>query len=176
MAGTADGPYAWTTSSSKINLVNADTDTVTVQALRTPSDGLGAEMITLACGSDGSALTKTVKVTVVQVVFSPSSNQLYGFDDFDTPYNLDDNHICLRSSDHTFVKVDIAGGAVGTDFDFVCDSSDICNPLLPEKTPSFDLRLNGGAIRRERANNPAGQNQVSKHRRHFLATRSSCLQ
>jgi uncharacterized protein YqfB (UPF0267 family) len=134
--------YSWTTSSTKIKLTNADTPTVTVEGLATPSASRGAETLTLSCGAAG---VRTVNITVAKVTFSASSQQRYGYDNFDTPANPLDDHVCIKNSDYTFLKVDIQGGALGTDFDFVCDDPSICAPVAPGATASFDLRLNAGA-------------------------------
>jgi hypothetical protein len=140
--GYPDGTYAWTTTSTKIRLSGANTSTVTVEALANPSDFLDAETITVTRTASGcSPVAKTVNVTVAKVTFSESRNQRYGYDDFDTPANPLDDHICVKSADNTFVKVDIEGGALSTDFNFVCDCSDIV-PVSPPASASFDLRLN----------------------------------
>lgn len=59
-------------------------------------------------------MTKTVKVTVAAVKFSKATNQRYGYDNFDTPSSTSDDHVSVKKSDHSFVHVDITGGAVGT--------------------------------------------------------------
>lgn len=146
LAGFSGGSFAWTTSSSKIRLVNANSATVTVEALADPSTGKDAETITVTRSSAGCAdVTKTVAVTVARVKFSASTSQRYGYDDFDTPTNPADDHVSIKKADHSFVKVDIEGGAVGTDFDWVCDSASVCTPVSPGGTASFDLRLDAGA-------------------------------
>jgi hypothetical protein len=145
LPGFSGGNFAWTTSSGKIHLTNANSATVTVKGLVNPSSGRDAETITVTRTAPGcSAITKTVKVTVAKVTFSASPNQRYGYDDFDTPANPLDDHISIKQSDYTVVKTDIVGGAVGTDFDWVCDDSSICTPAAVGGTASFDLRLNAG--------------------------------
>jgi hypothetical protein len=81
---------------------------------------------------------------VAQVLFSEATTQRYGFDDFDTPADLTDDHICIGKKEHTFVKVTITGGALGTDFDFVCDKESACMPVAPGGDAIFDLRLDAG--------------------------------
>jgi hypothetical protein len=144
---TRAATFAWSTTSALITLTDADTATVTVHALDAPSASLGAEQVTLTCTTtDGSPdVARTVGVTVVRVTFAASPNQLYGFDDFDTPDDPSDNHVCVKSADHTFVKVTIEGGAVGTDLTFACDDAGTCAVAAPDATASFDLRLNAGA-------------------------------
>ena len=140
------GSFAWTTTSSKIKLINSNSSTVTVEGLATPSASRGAETITVTRTESGCPpVVKTVQVTVAKVTFSVSTNQRYGYDDFDTPTKPLDDHICIKKSDHTFLKVDIQGGALGTDFDFVCDDPSVCTPVAPGAKASFDLRLNAGA-------------------------------
>ncbi|MCU0577375.1 MAG: hypothetical protein MUD15_11200 [Desulfobacterota bacterium] len=136
------GTYAWRTTSRKIRLTGANSSTVTVQAMANPSSGRDAETITVTRTSPGCApIEKTVSVTVARVTFSASRNQRYGYDNFDTPGNPRDDHICVKSADHTFVKVDIAGGAIGTDFTFSCENASV-EAIGPPASASFDLRLN----------------------------------
>lgn len=167
--GTLADTYSWTTDSSNIELSNADSPTVTIKGLATPSSGRGAEKVTLTCDGTG---TRTVNVTVAQVTFSPSSKQRYGYDDFDTPKNHLDDHVCIKSGDYTFVKVDIVGGALGTDFDFVCDKEVVCKPVAPSADASFDLRLNAGTTNKDHTTlrvklkcpgNPALFSQIEVH-------------
>jgi hypothetical protein len=77
-------------------------------------------------------------------VFSEATTQRYGFDDFDTPAKFTDDHVCVKKNDHTFVKVTIKGGALGTDFDFVCDDTAACTPVAPGGDAVFDLKLDSG--------------------------------
>ncbi|HEY6345530.1 MAG TPA: carboxypeptidase regulatory-like domain-containing protein [Bryobacteraceae bacterium] len=145
--GCGAGTYAWTTSSTNITLQNANTPTVTVQGAN-PSTARDAETITVTRTCPGgpgcTPVVKTVTVTVAKVTFSASANQRYGYDDFDTPSNSLDDHICIKQLDYTFLQVTIQGGALGTDFDFVCDDPSICTAVAPGATASFDLRLNAG--------------------------------
>jgi hypothetical protein len=144
--GFTAGTYVWTTSSTKIKLSNTNSATVTVEPLSSPSASRDAETITVTRNAVGcKPVTKTVTVTVAKVTFSASCNQRYGYDDFDTPAEPLDDHISVKQSDYTFLKVDIAGGAVGTDFNFVCDDASTCTPIAPAATASFDLRLNAGS-------------------------------
>ncbi len=146
LPGFSGGSFAWTTTSSKIRLINPNSATVTVEGLATPSSSRDAETITVTRTENGcSPIEKTVQVTVAKVTFSASTIQRYGYDDFDTPANPLDDHVCIKRSDHTFLKVDIEGGALGTDFDFVCDDPSICTPVAPGAAASFDLRLNAGS-------------------------------
>ncbi|MBX3288857.1 MAG: hypothetical protein KF855_05870 [Acidobacteria bacterium] len=146
LEGFPGGTYEWTTSSSKVTLENPKSGTVTVKAGADPGSGRDSETINVTRKAPGCApVTKAVKVTVAKVTFSASPNQRYGYDDFDTPANPDDDHICVKKSDHTFVKVKIEGGAVGTDFDWACDDAGTCDVVQPGGTADFDLRLNAGA-------------------------------
>jgi hypothetical protein len=143
LPGESGGSYVWTTASANIKLVNPTSGNLTVEALDTPSAARDAEVITVTrTGTDGSTKTKTVNVTVAKVTFSASAAQRYGYDDFDTPADFTDDHICVKKSDYTFVKVNIEGGALGTDFDFACADTRICTTVAPAALASFDLRLN----------------------------------
>lgn len=136
------GTYAWRTTSRKIRLIGANSSTVTVQARANSSSGKDAETITVTRTAPGcSPIEKTVNVTVAKVTFSSSRNQRYGYDNFDTPANPRDDHLSVKSADYTFVKVDIQGGAVGTDFNFACENTSI-EVVSPPASASFDLRMN----------------------------------
>jgi hypothetical protein len=151
LPGFSGGTYEWTTSSAKITLANPDSSTVTVNALADPSDGRDAETITVTRTAAGCpAVTKTVNLTVAKVTFSASASQRYGYDNFDTPANALDDHICVKKSDYTFLHVKIEGGAVGTDFDFVCDNPEYCTPVEPGGEAEFDLRLDAAAVNKRR--------------------------
>lgn len=146
MPGCSGGTFAWTTTSTKITLSSASGATITVQGLAQVSASRDAEVITVTRTQTGVApVTKTVNVTVAEVTFSRATTQRYGFDDFDTPADHTDDHVSIKKSDYTFVHVDITGGALGNDFDFVCDDTTICTAVAPGATASFDLRLDAGA-------------------------------
>lgn len=145
LPGFSGGSFAWTTSSSKIRLSNANSASVTVEGLADPSSGRDAETISVTRSANGCPdVTKTVSVTVAKVTFSAATNQRYGYDNFDTSANTLDDHVCVKKSDHTFLHVNIEGGAVGTDFNFVCDDTGKCSTVAPGGNASFDLRLNAG--------------------------------
>lgn len=144
--GASAGAYEWTTSSAKITLGNSTSSTVTVTALDQASASRDAETITVTRKQDGCPpVVKVVKVTVAKVTFSAAASQRFGHDNFDTPADPLDDHICIKKSDYTFLHVKIEGGAVGTDFDFICDDATVCTPLPPPATAEFDLRLNAAA-------------------------------
>lgn len=144
MPGAPAGNYTWTSPSAHLRIVGGHAATVTVTGL-TAGGGRDSEMITVVRNAPScAAITKTVPVTVAKVVFSKSAkppDQLYGYDDFDTPANTDDDHISVERLKHTFVKVDITGGALGTDFDFACDDATVCVPAPPVGAASFELQL-----------------------------------
>ncbi|MBP6003962.1 MAG: hypothetical protein KA746_11055 [Pyrinomonadaceae bacterium] len=146
--GFSAGTYEWTSSSTKIRLTNPNSSTVTVEALANPSASREAEVITVTRTAAGcSPVTKTAKVTVAKVTFSAAAGDKnkFGYDNFDTPANTLDDHVCVKRSDRTELHVEIEGGANGGDFDFVCDDPAICLPSVPGPTASFDLTLNAGA-------------------------------
>lgn len=150
LPGVSGGSFAWTTTSTKISLTNADSPTVTIEGLDVPSASRDAETITVTRTVDGcSPIVKTINVTVAKVKFSAATTQRYGYDNFDTPTDPLDDHVCVKKSDHTFLNVDIEGGALGTDFNFVCDDTDICTIIAPGASASFDLRLNAGDQRKD---------------------------
>ena len=143
--GCSGGSFAWTTASTKITLTNANSATVTVQGLAQVSASRDAEVITVTRTQAGvDPVTKTVNVTVAEVKFSKATTQRYGYDDFDTAADPADDHVSVQKNDHTFVHVDITGGALGDDFDFVCDDITTCTAVAPGANASFDLRLNAG--------------------------------
>ena len=143
------GTYTWRTTSNKIRLLNTTGGSLTVEGLANPSAARDAETITVTRTATGCApVTKTVTVTVAKVTFSQAANQRYGYDDFDTPADPLDDHISIKKSDHSFVHVVIEGGAVASDFDFVCDTPATCLPAIPGGGAVFDLRLNGGAVQK----------------------------
>lgn len=143
--GFSGGTFTWTTNSDKINLINPNSGTVTVEALSDVSSGRDAEILRVTRTENGcGAIEKTVALTVAKVVFSKSTLQRYGFDDYGTPDNSLDNHICVKKGDYTYVKVTIEGGAVGTDFQFICDNTAVCTTQPPPGSQEFDLRLNAG--------------------------------
>jgi len=146
LPGFPGGTYEWTTSSDKITLENEKSSTVTVKAKDNPGSGKESETINVtrtAAGCD--AITKVVKITVAKITFSASPNQLYGYDNCDTPADNTDDHICVKTGDHTFLKVKIEGGAVGTDFDWACEPPAPCTPVQPGGDADFDLRLDAAA-------------------------------
>lgn len=143
LPGDTGGTYAWSTTSNNIRLVNTVGPTIVVEGLSTPSAARDNELITVQrVGADGSATTKTVSLTVAKVTLSSDKSQTYGYDNFDTPLDPDDDHISVRSGDFTFVSVLIEGGAIGSDFDFVCDDPKICMCLSAPGSAQFSLRIN----------------------------------
>lgn len=140
------GNYEWMTESGKITLQNSLSSTVTVKAGAAPGSGRDSEVITVTRTASGcDPVVKQVKVTVAKMTFSASPTQRYGYDDFDTPANHDDDHLCIKKSDWTTLHVNIEGGAVATDFDFVADAPVICTVRTPGAFPSCDLILDATA-------------------------------
>jgi len=145
-AGFSGGRFQWTTSSANIILHNANSATLTIESGATVSASRDAETIIVTRSAAGCAdVVKTITVTVARLKFSKSTTQRYGYDDFDTPADSLDDHISIKKSDHTFLKVEIEGGALSTDFNFVCDDTSVCTPVAPAASAAFDLRLNAGA-------------------------------
>jgi hypothetical protein len=145
LPGSSGGTFAWTTASTKIRLQNANSATCTVQALTTPSTARDAEVVTVTRTAAGCPnVAKTVNLTVAKVTFSAAATQRFGHDNFDTPADPLDDHVSIKKLDHTFLRVEIAGGAVGTDFNFACDDPSVCTPVAPGGVAAFDLRLDAG--------------------------------
>lgn len=151
------GQFFWSTTSSKIKLTNTNSATVTVEALGQVSSARDGEDITVTRSSEGcDAISKIVKVTVASVTFSASSKQIYGYDDFDTATGTSadtpDDHLSVGKSSYTWVKVNIAGGALSTDFDFIADDISICQTFPSTASASFDLRIKGGPRNKAQTN------------------------
>lgn len=145
LPGSSGGSFVWTTASTKITLLNPNSPTVTVQAKTTPSAARDVEVVKVTRKAAGCPdLEKTIKLTVAKVTFSAAAAQNYGYDNFDTPADPLDDHISIKQLGNTLLHVDIAGGPVGTDFNFVCDDTSVCTPVAPPGNASFDLRLDAG--------------------------------
>lgn len=146
LPGESGGTYVWTTGSSKIKLVNSSGNTIAIDALDVVSANRDAEQVSVTrTGPDGRTASKTVWLTVARVSFRQSPNQLYGFDDYDTPALRNDNHICIESDRHTFVDVLIEGGVIGTDFDFSCVHPSVCTNDQAPAQPKFELKLSAAS-------------------------------
>ncbi|QYF92739.1 hypothetical protein KY495_18695 [Massilia sp. PAMC28688] len=145
LPGDLPGTFHWSTHSSKIKLENSSGNQIFVGALDTPGTDRDSETITVTrTAHDGSKKSKTVSITVAKVTFSASANQMYGFDDYDTPYEDADNHLSVMSTGHTFVAVHIEGGADSSDFEFNTANPKICTATPPPATTKFDLRIDAG--------------------------------
>jgi hypothetical protein len=142
LPGDAGGSYTWSTTSTKLRLINTAGTTIAIEALTTPGTARDSEVITvIRTATDGSQTKKTVSITVATVRFSPSVTQRYGYDDFDTRVNGNDDHVSIMSGEATFVAVKIEGGAVGADFDFSCDNPAVCMADPAPEKPRFDLKI-----------------------------------
>ncbi|ELX08977.1 hypothetical protein Jab_2c10350 [Janthinobacterium sp. HH01] len=144
LPGESGGSYSWTTASTHIRLINNAGPTVAVEGL---SIGTARDSETITCtrrGADGATTTKTVTITVAKVTFLQASTQKFGFDDYDTPADHTDDHISIGSEEETFIKVKIEGGAVGTDFTFLCEDTTACTVAVPPGSAEFDLSLRAG--------------------------------
>ncbi|MFL6656560.1 MAG: hypothetical protein ACJ8GW_00665 [Massilia sp.] len=142
LPGESGGTYTWSSPSTKIQLVNTTGGTLVVKALAAPSAARDAETITVTrTAPDGSTKVKTVSLTVAKVTFSPAATQKYGYDDFDTPLVLDDDHLSVKSSGDTLVNVKIEGGALGSDFNFVAVDPTVCTCDPAPGTATFDLTV-----------------------------------
>ncbi len=151
LPGETGGTYTWSTTSSNIRLVNSSGPTLAVEALKIGA-ARDSEKITCTRKSiDGETSEKTVSLTVADVIFTKSDLQNYGFDDFDTATEPNDNHINLKSSAETFIRVKISGGALGTDFYFESDNTNAITIKPPSATAEFDLSLVGGRAQKTTA-------------------------
>jgi hypothetical protein len=144
------GIYTWSTTSSKIRLINTHGNLLAIEAMQAASAARGNEKILVERKApDGSTTTKTVALTVAKVTFGPTPKQSYGYDDFDSPSTPSDHRISVRSSGETLVRVTIEGGALGNDFDFLCDDPTVCVAGGGASKAEFDLGIQ--AERWERA-------------------------
>ena len=142
LPGESGGTYEWSTSSTKIRLANTTGGTLAVEVLTEPGTGRDSESITVTrTAANGAKQTKEVLLTVARVTFGPAATQKYGYDDFDTPITVDDNHISIKSGGETYVAVKIDGGAIGTDFDFAFDGVRTCTATPAPATAVFDLHV-----------------------------------
>jgi hypothetical protein len=144
--GCAGGTFAWQTSSAGLGLASANSPTVSVRGLSV-SSGRDAETLKCTRTQPGCpSVVKTVNLTVAEVTFLKSNNQRYGFDDFDTAANHDDDHLSIKRADYTLVRVKIDGGATSDDFDFTSAAAGTAAPAAaPAGQTDFDLRVDGGA-------------------------------
>lgn len=144
--GTWGGTYSWMTTSDKIKLRDEESPIVTVESLVNVSSARDAEVVVATRTSPGCGpIAKAVRLTVVSIKFSASTNQRYGYDDLDTPSDSKDDHICVKAGDHTFVAVSVLGGGVGTDFDFEVEDPSFCTIGPPAAAATFDLQIFGGS-------------------------------
>lgn len=144
LPGSSGSTFSWSTSSSKIRLVNTTGPTLAIEGVAVGS-ARDSESITCTCKSkEGGQTSKTVSLTVATVVFEKSALQTFGFDDFDSPSDHTDDHICVKSSAETFVRVKIEGGAVGSDFSFECIDPNVCSTKGAPSLDAFDLAIQGG--------------------------------
>lgn len=143
------GTYSWSSSSKRIRLINSSGPKLAVQALAV-GDSRDSEVITCTrLGRDGSVKTKTFSLTVAEVKFKKSDIQEFGYDDFDTPEQTEDDHVCVQSESYTYLAVTIKGGAVASDFVFVCDDVSVCTAESPTGASQFDLKLRAGRYRKK---------------------------
>lgn len=145
--GAPAGSYVWTTTSDKLTLANDHASTVRVISTGMPSASRDAETLTVVRSQTGCAdITKVIHLTVGKVTFSKAAGQAYGYDDFDTPLDPDDDHVSVKRDADTTVHVEMEGGIVGADFDFECADAGIATcEEAPAMLPSFDLRIDGGS-------------------------------
>lgn len=142
LPGDAVGEYTWATESNKIRLINKQGNILVIEALNIPSDRRGQEEIVVTrTAPDGTIHKKTVALTVARVLFGPDPQQSYGYDDFDRPAIQIDHHVSVRSASETFIKVKIEGGALGNDFNFICDDPTTCATDAGPPNAEFALRI-----------------------------------
>lgn len=142
LPGDEPGTFTWSTNSNKIRIVNSSGPVVAIEALLQPSTARDQETITVVrTSSSGLKSEKTVKLTVARIKFGPTNKQSYGYDDYDTPAIVQDHHVSVGASDSTFIAVNIEGGAIGTDFDFVFDDETVCKVGKVPDSSGFDLSI-----------------------------------
>lgn len=142
--GAGEGVFHWSTPSGKVTLIGVDSSNVRVKAGAQPSAGRGAEVLTCTWSyADCSTLTASVNITVVDVVFSESAAESYGYDDMDTAADHTDDHVSVKKLDSTVIHVDVRGGLNGNEISFVSlNTSKVLVDPAPA-SPSFDLTIKG---------------------------------
>ena len=141
---SGSGSYKWSTTSTKISLMNTTSDTVTVVGGATPSGRRGAETIQLIFTPSGAAALGpvTATATVVSAVFSASSSQSYGYDDMDGAAGIT-NHVSVKKNDSTKVHVKLNGGITDSDVQFTSDDATIADAAPAGGGSDFDVTVNG---------------------------------
>ncbi len=144
----ATGTYQWSTTSAKITLTNANSQSVTVNAGPNFSAARDAEEIQLVftpSGGGGPLPPVTHRLTVIKVTFSKSASQRYGYDNMDNAAGVK-HHVSVKRNDHTFVRVTIQGGATGEVLHFTPANNAIADATTPgPASAAFDLQVNGKA-------------------------------
>lgn len=152
LPGFSGGTFTWSTRSSKIRLLSTTGATITVEARTNFSSSRDAEVVQVVRRANGCpTIKKTVNITVAKVTINADPNQRYGYDNNDSRSNHEDDNVCIKQSDYTTIHLVIQGGALGTDFDYLCDTASLCTTVAPSGSATFDLRLNGGATNKGRA-------------------------
>jgi len=139
---TGSGDYKWSTTSTKISLINTTGDTVTVFGGLTASGGKDAETIQLVFTPSGAAALApvTITATVVAGTFSASTNQTYGFDDMGGAALP---HVSVKKNDSTKVHVKLAGGITDADVQFTSDDATIADAAPAGSGTDFEVTVNG---------------------------------
>ncbi len=138
------GEIKWSTTSGKITLSGTDGINIQARAGANPSNGRGQEVVKVDWSyADCSPLSATIAVTVVDVVFSESAAESYGYDDMDTVIDRKDDHVSVKKLDSTVVHVDIKGGLNGNELQFISlDTAKATVDPAPAR-PAFDLTIRG---------------------------------
>jgi hypothetical protein len=141
---SGSGTYKWSTTSTKISLMNATSDTVTVVGDTTPSGGRDAETIKLVFTPSGAAALApvTIGATVVSAVFSPSTSQSYGYDDMDDEAGIAP-HVSVKKNDSTKVHIKLNGGITDADVKFKSDDTNIADAAPAGGGSDFEVTVNG---------------------------------
>ncbi len=138
------GGFLWSTTSTKLRLSGVDTATVQVRAGAQASAGRGQEIIKVDWSyADCSPLSASIAVTVVDVIFSESAAENYGYDDMDTPSKTDD-HVSVKKLGSTVIHAVVKGGLNGNELNFVALDDTKAKVDGAPASPSFDLTIHGG--------------------------------
>lgn len=125
--GSKAGSCAWSTTSTKIQLENDSSDTVTLVGGEVTSDARNAEVVQLVFTPDGESplLPVSIGVSVIRGLFEAAPDTKYGFDNMTAVYELADPHASVKEGDATRLHVRLEGGAELGDLKLVSDAADI---------------------------------------------------
>jgi len=125
--GSKPGTSAWSTTSARIKLQNANSDTVTIVAQGVTSDARNAEVVKVEFTPEGEAALAPVSigVSVIFGAFQKAPDTAYGFDDMLAVAQPADPHASVKEAGWTRLHLLVAGGAEMADLKFISDAGAI---------------------------------------------------